>query len=225
MFIFYIPIWFQAIKGVSAVRSGINNIPMVLGVVIMSVLSGGLVTVLGYYTPFMIAATVIGSIGAGLLTTFEVNTPSSKWIGYQALYGIGVGLGLQQSLMAVQTVLPLEDVPTGTAMVVFMQSLGGALFVSVAQNVFTNRLVTGLREAAPSLDPSTVLQVGATELKDRVLEETNGAALLPGVIYAYNHALTQTFYVGLAMACLTLIGALGMEWRSVKGKKIVAAVA
>lgn len=49
--IFYLPIWFQAIKGVSAVQSGINNLPMILGVVILSIVAGGLVTVLGYYTP------------------------------------------------------------------------------------------------------------------------------------------------------------------------------
>ena len=52
--IYYIPIWFQAIKGVSAVESGIRNLPMILGLVLISILSGIGTTVLGYYTPFMI---------------------------------------------------------------------------------------------------------------------------------------------------------------------------
>lgn len=220
VFIFYIPIWFQAIKSVSAVQSGINNLPMILGVVIFSIVAGGLVTVLGYYTPFMIASSVLMAIGAGLLTTLEVDSGSAKWIGYQAIFGIGVGLGLQQPLIAVQTVLKLDDVPTGTSAVIFSQSLGGALFISVAQNVFTNRLVDGLRVAAPGLDPRIVLNVGATSLKDQIASE-----FFDSVLIAYNKALTETFYVGLAMACFTIIGALGMEWRSVKGQKVVAAVA
>lgn len=98
------PIWFQAIKGVSPVRSGIMNIPMVLALVIFSVLAGGLVTKLGYYTPFVYASAVLMSIGAGLLSTFTTETGSPKWIGYQVIYGAGVGLGLQQPLVAVQTV-------------------------------------------------------------------------------------------------------------------------
>jgi len=52
--IYYIPIWFQAIKGVSAVESGIRNLPMILGLVIISIGSGIGITLIGYYTPFMI---------------------------------------------------------------------------------------------------------------------------------------------------------------------------
>ncbi|KAI9792094.1 MAG: MFS sugar transporter [Peltula sp. TS41687] len=220
LMVFYLPIWFQAIKGVSAVKSGIDSLPMILGVVIASLIAGGAITAIGYYTPFVIASSVLMSIGAGLLTTLQVDSPSSKWIGYQAIFGVGVGLGLQQALIAVQTVLRIDDVPTGTAVVVFSQSLGGALFVSVGQNVFNNRLIAGLRTAAPGLDPSIVLNVGATSLKSQIPQQ-----YLSGVILAYNKAVTQTFYVSVAMACLTIIGALSLEWKSVKGKKIVAAAA
>ena len=52
--IYYIPIWFQAIKGTSAVESGIRNLPMILGLVIVSIVSGIGITLIGYYTPFMI---------------------------------------------------------------------------------------------------------------------------------------------------------------------------
>ncbi|KAI9746878.1 MAG: MFS sugar transporter [Lichina confinis] len=220
VFIFYVPIWFQAIKGVSAVQSGINNLPLILGVVIFSIVSGGVVTAIGYYTPFMIVASVFTAVGAGLLATFEVDTPSPKWIGYQIIFGVGIGCGIQQTLIAAQTVLEIEDVPTGTSIIVFMQTLGGALFISVAQNVFTNRLAAGLARTAAELDPDIVLNVGATSIKSQI-----PAASLPGVLSAYNRAITETFYVGLAMGCLTIVGALAMEWKSVKGKKLVAAAA
>ena len=193
---------------------------MILGVVIFSIVTGGLVTALGYYTPFMILSSVLCSIGAGLLTTLDVHTGHAKWIGYQALFGIGVGCGLQQTLIAVQTILPLDDVPTGTAIVIFLQTLGGALFVSVGQNIFTNELAKGLASAAHGVDASIVLRIGATSLKNAISPE-----FLPGVIMAYNKAITHTFYVGVAMSCLTIIGSVLMEWKSVKGKQTVAAIA
>ena len=215
IFIYYIPIWFQAIKGTSAVESGIRNLPMILGLVFISIISGIAITLLGYYTPFMIGSSVLMAIGAGLLSTLKVGSGHPMWIGYQALFGLGVGMGMQQPLIAAQTVCDLDDIPTATAVTNFCLTLGGALFISVGQNIFTNRLVTNLAATVPNLNPSIVLQVGATSLRQAV-DPSN----LSGVLSAYNGAITQTFYVSLAMACFSIIGSLGMEWKSVKGKKL-----
>jgi hypothetical protein len=193
------------------------NLPLILSLVTASLLAGGSVTALGYYTPFMIAGSILMAIGGGLISTFRTNTGHSMWIGYQVVFGFGVGMGMQQPLMAVQAVLDITDVPIGTSIIVFAQTLGAALFISVGQNVLTNRLVSGLLEAVPSLDPSIVLQTGATSLKAAIDPQ-----YLSGVLFAYNRALDQTFYVITAMACLSIIGALGTEWRSIKEKKVVA---
>ncbi|KAI9683361.1 MAG: hypothetical protein M1829_005433 [Trizodia sp. TS-e1964] len=219
--IFYIPIWFQAVKGVSAVDSGIRNLPMILGVVIFSIVGGGLTTVIGYYAPFMILGSVLISVGAGLLTTFAVDTGSDKWIGYQAIFGLGIGLGIQLPLIAVQAVLSLDDVPIGTAVIVFGQSLGGALFISIAQNIFTNKLAEGIRASIPDLDPAIIINSGATNFRSEALI----APYIDTVTELYNSALTKTYYVSVAMACLSMVGALGVEWKSVKGKKIEMAAA
>ncbi|KAJ7460118.1 DHA14-like major facilitator [Mycena galericulata] len=212
---FYIPIWFQAIRGVSAVHSGIDNLPMVLSLVVASIIAGGLITSVGYYTPFMIASSVITAVGTGLVSTFKVNTNHTKWIPYQLICGLGVGFGLQQPMIAAQTVLDMKDVPIGTSIIVFAQTLGGALFISIAQNVFTNKLVAGLVKSVPGVDPAIVLSAGATSLKDAVAPE-----FLDAVLFVYNEALVAAFYVSVAMACLSLAGALVIEWRSVKGKKM-----
>ena len=218
VFIYYIPIWFQAIKNTTATESGIRNLPMILGVVLFSIITGGAVTTLGYYTPFMIFSSVMMAIGGGLIATWKVDTGHAKWIGYQVIYGIGVGSGMQQSLIAAQTVLHLDDVPTGTSIIMFAQTFGGALFISVAQNVFTNRLIRNLLENVPTLNPAIVLQTGATNLKDAVT--ASNPSLLPAVQTAYNSALVQGYYVSVAMAALSIFGAIGIEWKSVKGKKL-----
>ncbi|MCJ1396364.1 MFS sugar transporter [Xylographa bjoerkii] len=218
--VYYIPIWFQAIQGVSAVESGIRNLPMILGVVVMSIASGVGITTLGYFTPFIILSSILMAIGAGLLSTFRVNTGSGEWIGYQIIAGCGVGLGIQTPIIAIQTVLRLEDVPVGTSVILFSQTLGGAIFVSVAQSIFTNKLLSGIIATVPSVDPALVLATGATSLQSAVSPKD-----LPGVLLAYNGALDQVFYIAVAMATLSTFGALGMEWKSVKGKKVDAMAA
>ncbi|KAK9489621.1 major facilitator superfamily domain-containing protein [Lipomyces doorenjongii] len=218
--IYFIPVWFQAIKGVSATKSGIMSIPMVLSLVVFSLLCGTAVTVFGYYVPLCFLASILSSIGAGLLTTFNTSTGHAEWIGYQVVYGAGIGAGMQMPIIAAQVVLTLDDIPVGTALMVFAQTLGGSLFVSVAQNVFSNLLVKGVVKAGTGLDPNLVSNVGATNLKTMIPPQ-----YLPQVQDAYSKALTQTWYLCVATSALSIIGAMGMEWKSVKGKKLGAAAA
>ncbi|KAF7877214.1 hypothetical protein EAF04_000899 [Stromatinia cepivora] len=208
--VFYLPIWFQAIKEVSATESGVRNLPTILGMVTMSVVAGAGVSAVGYYTPFMIASAVLVPIGVGLMSTFTVNTSHNEWIGYQALFGIGVGLGTQQPLVAVQTVLEPRDAPIGTALMMFSQMLGGTIGVAIAQTVFSGRLVVHLESAVPGLNPESVLHTGASDLKNVI-----DPKYLDGLLVAYNTALTDAFYVPLGMSCLMIIAALFVEWRSV----------
>ncbi|KAJ6519353.1 putative efflux pump antibiotic resistance protein [Mycena sanguinolenta] len=220
VFVFYVPIWFQAIKGVSAVKSGIDNLPMLFAVVIAIMGSGGLISAIGYYTPFILLSTVFMSVGGGLLTTFKTNTGHAHWIGYQVIYGLGVGFGMQTPLMGVQTVLDLKDISIGTSINVFFQTIGGAVFVSVAQSVFQNKLVSGLVAHVPGVSPEIIFLAGATNLKNIVDPQ-----YLSAVLEVYNQALVITFRVGLAMACISGIGASVIEWKSVKGKNIEMGVA
>ncbi|AEO67911.1 uncharacterized protein THITE_2117084 [Thermothielavioides terrestris NRRL 8126] len=214
--VYYLPIWFQSVKDASAVGSGLMNLPMLVAVVLASVVAGGAVSTWGYYTPFMIAGSVVASIGFGLITMFRPDTSEGVWIGYQIVIGVGIGISFQQPLMAVQTVLDIADVATGTSVIVFLQTLGGALFVSVSQNVFTNKLVHYVAEYLPQIpDPSFILGVGATGVRDAV-----APALVPALKQAYNDALTQTFIVFTALSAVSLLGALVVEWKSVKGKPV-----
>ena len=215
--VYFLPIWFQAVKGASAVNSGIMNLPMLISVVVLSVLSGIIVTVVGYYAPFMILGTIMISIGYGLMTKFHPDTPKAVWIGYQIIAGAGVGFGMQQPMIAVQVVLDIVDVPTGTAIIVFAQTLGGALFVSIGNNVFSNKLVEYLAEYAPTLDSAKIIRTGATSVQSVVSK-----ADLPGLLLAYNDAITQTFTVCAAVAALSVLGAVIVEWKSVKGKSLAA---
>lgn len=210
--IYYLPIWFQAIEGVNAVNSGIRLLPMVLSMVVASISSGVLIARVGYYTPFMLFGVVLLSIGAGLLTTLQVDTGEGKWIGYQIVYGFGLGLTFQAPNLAAQTVLPTHDVPIGVSLMLFSQLLSGAIFISIGQNVLDNELLKRLTGIS-GFDASTILDSGATTIT--ALPEP----LKSLVLVAYNASLRKVFEVGLVMTCLTILGAAAMEWRSVKSKK------
>ena len=208
----YVPIWFQAIKGVSAVQSGIDTIPMVLSLVVGAISAGQGTGRLGYYTPFMLASACIMPISAGLITLFDINTGEGKWIGYQILFGFGIGIGMQQGSLAAQTVLNKKDVPTGVSLMSFCQMLGGAIFISVGQNVFDSHLVDGLVKLVHGLNPIEIVNTGATELRRIVPEQDRHE-----VLAVYNSALREVFMVALAMGCISILGAVFVEWRSVKG--------
>lgn len=213
-FSLYLPLWFQAIKGTSAMQSGINTIPLVLSVVVGSILSGGLVQRIGYYTPFMIMGSILMAVGAGLATTWNTSTRNAMWIGNQAILGFGVGCTMQQPNLAIQVVLPREDVPTGTALLSLCQTLGGAVFAAVGQNLYIDKFSASLQRIQ-GLDSGGILHSGATDLTNTV-----PSALRQQVLEAYNKALTKgTFFAALIVACLAVPAALGMEWRSVKEKQ------
>jgi MFS family permease len=87
--IYYLPIWFQAIQGVSPINSGIRYLPSVISDVLTSILGGGIVMKIGWYNPFYIFGVAILAIGSGLLSTLTPTTTEGKWIGFQILTGSG----------------------------------------------------------------------------------------------------------------------------------------
>ncbi|KAF2503126.1 MFS general substrate transporter [Lophium mytilinum] len=216
LLVYYIPFWQQVIRNASAASSGVSLLPFVLGVVVMANLAGFLVMKFGYYAPFMLLSSIITPIGEGLMTTWAVNTGFSQWVGFQALTGLGIGMGQQQPQVAIQTVLPEADIPAGVSIVVLVQTLSGAIFIAIGQAVLQNKLVQNLEAAFPNgrLDTSRLSTVGATQLRSLVPPQD-----LQAVLVAYNSALTRVFIVAVVMSSLTVVGSLAIEWNSVKKAK------
>ncbi|USP74136.1 hypothetical protein yc1106_01410 [Curvularia clavata] len=215
--IFYLPFYFQAIKGTTAEESGIRTIAYLVSITCSSIVIGALITVVGWYAPFMWFGSAIFAIGSGMLYTLKVGSPAGKWIGYQILAGVGAGAGVQIPFVAVQVVSNEKDMPTANACVMFFNSLGGALSISIAQNIFVNTLSKEIPKYAPGLDGRIIANAGATNLRNVVPKE-----LLPGVLRGYNNAIVTAFILAIATSSIALFVSLGMEQKSVKGKKIMA---
>ncbi|OHW97389.1 MFS toxin efflux pump [Colletotrichum incanum] len=224
--IYYLSLYFQAIQGVSAVQAGIKILPLLLATVVASILSGALISTIGYYNAIILPSMVLFAVGAGMITTFDVATPMREWFGYQVLAGLGIGAGFQIGVLVVQTVLPQEDVPVATACVQFFQSFGGAIMIAVAQSLFQTGLIDGVTKNAPDINPVIFINSGADQVRS-ILTQMGRADLITTVLEAYMDGLRHTFYVTLACACAAFATCLGLQWKSVKkeGKGGAVAVA
>lgn len=212
---FYIPLWFQVVLGFSAEKSGVHTLPMVLATTVSAGLTGACVEKLGYYTPFMFLGALVEAVGVGLLSTISTDTSFRTFACFQIFFGVGAGISLQQPLVAVQTVLPKEDIPKGSALVLLGQTLGCSIFVCVSQAVLTNGLQHRLA-AIQGLSPQMqeIAKTGPAAFRSEVPEE-----MLPAVLQAYNGAIAGTFWVPMGLSVVGFVLAVGMEWKSVKKKK------
>lgn len=92
---YWLPIWFQGVKGASPLASGTMILPSVISQLIASVVCGGLVQKTGYYLPEVIGGNCLVLVGATLMSTMRPDTPMGKCIGYQVLLGTGRGFVMQ----------------------------------------------------------------------------------------------------------------------------------
>ena len=209
---YFLPVWFQAIRGVSALRSGINMIPYFVVNAVFSLAAGCFVSKTGYAMPPAVIGSAIGTVGLGLMTLLRVDTTTAQWAGYQVLTSAGFGMSIQQGFTAVQTVLSPEDIPIATAAVVASQSLGGAVFLSVGNSIFQNQLLRA--SAAGALDGINIKEIidnGAASFRQLV-----PADRLAALLEIYNKVLTTVLTVSIPLGGLAMIISCFIEFKSVK---------
>ncbi|KAJ7286552.1 ABC transporter [Mycena rebaudengoi] len=204
LFSYYIPIYYQAVKHRSATNSGIELLPFMLGVVVTVISTGQIVGKFGYYWPFLVAAPMILAIGSGLLYTLETTSSAATIIGFQILAGVGTGMGMQNSLLAMQ--VEFNSTPTligqANSMASFAQFLGGTLGLGIAEPVFATQLAKLLLKYAPDA-PDRIVKESPTAIYTQLAPEMRA-----GVVRAYAEALRIVFVLGVPVAGFALVCAL-----------------
>ncbi|KAK4105343.1 MFS general substrate transporter [Parathielavia hyrcaniae] len=212
---YFLPVWFQAIQGVSALQSGIDMIPYFIVNAVFAVLAGIFVTKVGYATPPAVIGNAIGTAGLGLLTRLRVDSTTAQWAGYEVLTSAGFGMAIQQGFTAVQTVLGEEDMAIATAAVVAAQSLGGAVCLSVGNSLFQHWLLHATAShVLDSVDIKKVIDSGAVSFRDVV-----PAKDLPVMLEIYNEALVAVTKLTVLLGGLAILFSLFIEWKSVRTDK------
>lgn len=190
------------------------NIPLFVSFITTSLLAGFLVARFGHYGPFILGGSVLAAISCGLLSTMTVDSGPGAWIGYQIFVGISQGLGAQLGVIVVQNALPKEDIAVGIAIIMFGQTIGAAVCLVIAQNIFQNRLIANFHKYDPELDANKIISGGALEIRNIVSKSA-----LPEALFAYNKSIMQTFYLAVALSAISICGAIFIEWKSVKKRE------
>ena len=151
----------------------------------------------------MVLTSILTPITTGLLTTLEVDAVLARLICYQALFGFGCGIGYQGPQSAAQTVLSPHDAAIGIALMQFANSFGPAVFVSIAQTIFTGRLAANLEAYAPRLNASSLVKMGLADLKEHV-----GLENLAGALLGYDPC-TDADFLPRCWVDLSFIGRIG----------------
>ncbi|KAJ7052196.1 ABC transporter [Mycena amicta] len=206
LFSYYIPIFYQAARHHSATKSGIDLLPFMLGTVLTVISSGQIVGRTGRYWYFLVVAPVFLAVGSGLLYTISSSTSSAKIVGFQILAGIGTGMGMQNSLLAIQVEFKSKSearlLGQATSMASFGQFLGGTIGLGVAEPVFASELTKFLAKYAPEA-PAEVVRQSPTAIYTALPAE-----MIPGVVRSYTEALRIVFVVGVPVAGLALIASM-----------------
>ncbi|KAF8216589.1 hypothetical protein K438DRAFT_1558838, partial [Mycena galopus ATCC 62051] len=205
---YYLPLWYQA-RGQTAIQSGLSILPYLISLVIAAGVAGATVTKFGNYWWFLFLFPVTTAVAGGLLFTLRANTPAAHLIGFQILYGIGIGTTFQNVLLAVQVdFADNEDmIPQATAFVSFTQILGGIVGISqviFAGSIFANKFRYYLDVYASDLPPDARAAVLQTVTVIKLLPP----ALKAQVVEAYARGLGPIFLLSVAAAILSSLSTL-----------------
>jgi hypothetical protein len=149
-----LPLYLQVVKGNSATEAGLKLIPLMMGIVSMSIFSGKRISLTGKYKIFPIVGTAMMTLGLILMATLSEDTSFLSLSIYAILLGGGLGLSMQTILIALQNDVEFKDMGIVTSSNTFFRSLGGAFGTAIFGTIFSNRIAHYLQENLTKLQES-----------------------------------------------------------------------
>ncbi|KAJ5733723.1 MFS general substrate transporter, partial [Penicillium malachiteum] len=233
LFSYYLPFYFEAVRGISAVTSGVNFIPLMLSQMVSLVIIGAVVKECGHYVsdkrhqmnvskndgyltrlqvPFILFGNLVAIVGAALLTQLDLHTATIKWAAYFVVTGIGLGMAMQLPYTAIHITLSAEDLPTGNAIAVLFYQLGGAISISMGQTVVLCTIEEELQDKIPGLTSKEVFSAGAANLESLV--STRVALTILREIW--NDGIQRNMYLAVSLIAAAVPFTLCMQWLNSK---------
>ena len=199
----FLPTFLQYVDGVSATMSGLQTLPLVLGLLVTSIASGTIIGRTGRYRWFPIVGTLLMAIGLWLLSRMDPSTPFGVRALYMLVLGSGIGLSMQVLTIIVQNTAEYRDLGVATSGVTFFRTLGSSfgasIFGTIYANVLNDRLPAAYA-ASPGVDPAkTTTPEGLHSFP---------ADQITAIVDTYAHALHVVF---LAAAPVALV-AFALSW-------------
>jgi EmrB/QacA subfamily drug resistance transporter len=137
-----LPLYMQIVAGATPTQSGLQLLPLTLGIMIGSIGAGQTISRTGRYKYFPVVGTFVVLIALMLMTTIDVDTPYARIALMAGLFGVGMGCILQPTVLAVQNAVSRRDLGVGTSSVTLFRQIGGTLGVAAFLSVFYSTLRT-----------------------------------------------------------------------------------
>lgn len=197
--------FFQLARGESPTMSGILTIPMIAGLFVSSTVSGQVITKTGKWKAWLVSGGVLLTVGLGLLGTLRYDTPYWHIALYMALTGLGLGMMMQNLVLATQNQVAPEDLGAASSVVTFFRSLGGAMGVSALGAVMANRVTHYVQDGLAALGPKAAA-LGSGTAGGGIPDLDKLPAPVREVIEsAYGHGVGDVFLYAAPFALLGLV--------------------
>jgi EmrB/QacA subfamily drug resistance transporter len=192
--------YFQISLGKSPTVAGLMSLPLVFGVLVSSTVAGQLITRYGRWKAYLVAGSVTMTGGMLLLSTIDAHTSVPALALFMAVLGIGVGMLMQNLVLAAQNDAPAQELGATTSALTFFRSMGGAIGVSALGAVLAGRVTSLLSERL-----GTTTTGGTAKVPDLA---TLPPQVLSVVRDVYGEATAGLFLVGTPIAALAVVAVL-----------------
>jgi EmrB/QacA subfamily drug resistance transporter len=208
--IVYLPLYLQLVDGVSATVSGLLLVPLMLGLLVTSIISGQVVSRTGRYKVFPVIGSLLMVLGMWLLSHLGLHTSHLTMSLYVIVLGAGMGMTMQIMVLATQNAVQGSLIGTATAAVTFFRSLGGAFGTSLFGAIF----IGGLTHWIPVLVPGTAgssLHVNQSFSMSPTQLHSYPPAVQQGILESFVRSLHTVFLVGVPLAAVTFVLAIFLK--------------
>jgi len=209
--------YFQLARGDSPTKAGLDTIPLIAGLFLASTISGQVISRTGKWKAWVLIGGVLMTAGLGLLSTIAFDT--NYWViaPYMLLVGAGVGMLLQNLVLAVQNIIEPRDLGAASSFIAFSRSLGGAIGVSALGALLANRVGHHLSEglAAAGITGAGAMAAGGSGVPDlnAIPEPVRG--IVQG---AYGSSIADVFLVAAPAALIAFLFSIFLKERTLRGR-------
>jgi len=196
--IIYIPLYLQTVHGASPTSSGLQLLPLVIGMLVTFIWSGRLIARWGRYKVFPVAGTAVMAVGLYLLTLMTPATTLTESSVAMFIVGLGIGGVMQVLVVAVQNAVPYRQLGTATSTATFFRMIGGAFGVALFGAVFNSRLFAELPKYLPR---SALRHLSGHNISSNPAQiDSFPPAIRHGYVQAFSHSLEFVFLIGVPFA-------------------------
>ncbi len=211
--IVYLSIYMQVVRGASPTAAGLQLLPMMAGMMSMSIGSGQIIARTGQYKKFPVMGTVLATLGLVLLSRLQVATPYWQLAIYSFVLGAGLGATMQVLTLVVQNSVERKDMGAATSAVTFFRAIGSSWGTAFFGAVWSARLTA---ELAASL-PAGSAGVGGLTTDSMMQIHALPAAIQQTVLEAFARAMHTTFLVAAPFLAVAFHMALAMPKVTLRG--------